>query len=245
MAKIDNSLKVSEEFGLSSEEAVREYVSLNEDIMAANYPLIADEVLSRVSAVNTILDVGTGTGALAIAFAKRVKDSTVYGIDFSSAMLEVAKKTAERAGISNVRFKLSDAHNLLFPDESFGLVVSFGVLHHLHNLKQGLCQIKRVLRKGGCAFLYDLRRDAPVSVISEIAAVMPSVHRRGFLESVKGAVSPGHLEDILENLDVEEYRISVPSYSRRTIIKNKDIIRRSPLSGERFNRVLMEVYFRK
>lgn len=246
MQRLHKSVKISEEFGLSSErEAVREYSFLNQNIMSVNYPLIADEIFSKIPLPASILDIGTGTGALAIAFAKRAKKSFILGVDFSSSMLKEAENNAKKEGVSNIEFKLADAHTLPFPDEAFELIVSFGVLHHLDNLKQAFGEIKRLLKEGKSAFLYDLRKDAPLDVVCQIAQAMSPLHRRGFLESVKEAKTIEEMEAILEGLEVREYKINKPSYSRKTILKNKEPLRNSRLFGERFNKVLMEVYFKK
>jgi len=56
------------------------------------------------------IDIGTGSGNIAIALAKFVRRLTVVGIDNSASALEVAKENAERiGGVSNVRFELMDA----------------------------------------------------------------------------------------------------------------------------------------
>ncbi|MFH1655058.1 MAG: hypothetical protein ABH954_00395 [Candidatus Omnitrophota bacterium] len=70
-------------------------------------------------------------------------------------------------------------------------------------------------------------------------------HKKAFLESVKEAADLFYLEDILINLQASEYSLTNPKYSRRTIIKNRVILRQSNMMGERFNKILVECFLRK
>jgi ubiquinone/menaquinone biosynthesis C-methylase UbiE len=75
----------------------------------------------------TVLDVGTGTGRLALLMT--AAGASVTGIDASDEMLKVAgeRAAAQRA---DVHFAIGDAHALAFPDRSFDVVVSSRVLMH-------------------------------------------------------------------------------------------------------------------
>ncbi|MBN2120605.1 MAG: class I SAM-dependent methyltransferase [Candidatus Omnitrophica bacterium] len=242
-----NSKKIKEEFGFDSElEAVKEYSLLNQEFMSFNYPLISDEVINRLNIKKAcLLDIGTGLGSLACEFAKRLEGSKVYGIDISSQMLDQARKNSQEKNLADMRFLLSDVHNLEFEDAFFDLAVSFGVLHHLKDVRRSFFEIKRVLKEGGSAFIYDLRKDAPPEVVSEIVQQMPPLHQKAFLESIKEALTNSFIEDILKDMDLREYSLARPSYSRQAILKNKDSLRQSKLLGRRFNEILVEVYFKK
>jgi ubiquinone/menaquinone biosynthesis C-methylase UbiE len=99
----------------------------------------------------TVLDVGCGTGSLAIA-AKRHVGTTgmVHGIDASPEMLARAEKKARRAGVEIV-FKNARAEALPFPDAHFDAVLTTVVLHHLPRKARQLCaaEMRRVLKPGG------------------------------------------------------------------------------------------------
>jgi len=75
----------------------------------------------------TVLDVGTGTGRIALLLAS--EGAVVTGIDASDEMLKVARERAAAAH-AQVEFRRGDAHTLEFPDRSFDLVVSSRVLMH-------------------------------------------------------------------------------------------------------------------
>jgi len=104
------------------------------------------EVISRfVGSVRgrTVLDVGTGTGRLALLLAQT--GAIVTGVDASSEMLRVARERAE-AQQADVRFVAGDAHALDFPDRSFEIVVSSRVLMHTPRWQTCVDELCRVAR---------------------------------------------------------------------------------------------------
>lgn len=97
----------------------------------------------------TILDIATGTGDLAIQLA----DSTtakITGFDLSAGMLKIGKNKIEEKGLSNrIEMIQGDAESMPFADESFDCAtVAFGV-RNFENLENGLNEIYRVLKPGG------------------------------------------------------------------------------------------------
>lgn len=91
----------------------------------------------------TILDVGTGTGRAALAFARA--GATVTGIDASAEMLDVARRHAAEAGLG-ATFETGDAHQIPFPDRSFDAAVSLRVIMHTPNWRQCVAELCRVSR---------------------------------------------------------------------------------------------------
>lgn len=239
--------KIKEEFGLTDESAaVKEYGVLNSDFMYANYPLIADEIISRLNlAQGAILDIGTGLGTLAMELAKRLPQAVIWGVDISEEMLKQARKNADEKKANNIRFLACDVHKMPFRDLSFDLIVSFGVLHHLRDVRPVFSGMKDALKPGGAAYVYDLKRDAPEDIVSEIASVMSPLQRKAFLESVEESLKESHLENILQASGFSEYALLTPQYSRKTLIKNKDLLRSSKFMGERFNKILFECFLKK
>ena len=88
------------------------------------------ETFSRMAgavAGRSVLDVGTGTGRLALLMTGA--GASVTGIDASDEMLKVARERAA-AQRADVHFAIGDAHALAFPDRSFDVVMSSRVLMH-------------------------------------------------------------------------------------------------------------------
>ena len=97
----------------------------------------------------TILDIATGTGDLAILMSQ-TKASKIIGLDISAGMLEVGRKKIEAKNLSDrIEMIQADSENMPFEDNSFdAITVAFGVRNFEH-LEKGLSEILRVLKPGG------------------------------------------------------------------------------------------------
>lgn len=125
------------------------------------YKHVAKQVSEEIMA-GKILDVGTGPGYLPIEIAKLVSEIEVIGIDVSKDMVKIARRNAEKSGVQErVRFEHIDANKMRYQDSYFDLMVSTGSFHHWKRPIRILNEIYRVLKKGGQAWIYDLRRDVP------------------------------------------------------------------------------------
>jgi ubiquinone/menaquinone biosynthesis C-methylase UbiE len=113
--------------------------------------------LAHIKAGESVLDVGCGTGTLAIAAKRRVgRTGEVYGIDASPEMIARASKKARKAGL-DVVFKNDAIEALPFPEAQFDAVLSTLMFHHLPRKlrEQGIREIRRVLKPGGRALVVD------------------------------------------------------------------------------------------
>ena len=108
------------------------------------------------------LDVGCGSGALAIACAKRNPTAAFIGIDrwgkeYASFNKPLCESNAKAEGVNNISFERGDATHLDFPDESFDAVVSNYVYHNIPGDRQAyLLETLRVLKKGGMFAIHDI-----------------------------------------------------------------------------------------
>ena len=96
-----------------------------------------------------ILDVGCGTGQFLYQWKGK---GQLYGLDISEEMIQVAQK---RLG-SGARLKVSDVHQLPFPDNYFDYVISTEAFHHYENQKLALMEMKRVAKKEGKVIISDI-----------------------------------------------------------------------------------------
>lgn len=122
---------------------------------------------ARVPAGATVIDIGCGTGTLAILLKQRHPDARVIGLDADPPILARARTKAAKAEV-NVEFVEGDATALPFEDEFADRVVSSLFFHHLtHDSKQqAFAHILRVLRPGGELHIADW--GAPQNVLMRL-----------------------------------------------------------------------------
>lgn len=114
--------------------------------------------LAGLTTGERVVDVGCGTGTLAIGVKQRVGDAgMVHGIDASDQMVALARKKAETRGVA-VDFQVASAQGLPFEDTTFDIVLCTMVMHHLRHDQRGqaVAEMYRVLRPGGRLLVVDL-----------------------------------------------------------------------------------------
>jgi SAM-dependent methyltransferase len=99
------------------------------------------------------LDVATGAGHTALAFAPHV--ASVIASDLTQQMLDEAAKLAETKGIANLSTALADAEALPFEDARFDLVTCRIAPHHFPDIPSFVAEVERVLKPGGTFALAD------------------------------------------------------------------------------------------
>jgi len=99
-----------------------------------------------------VLDVGTGTGAIALPLADA--GHIVTALDLTTEMLEKAKANAQQQGLT-IDFKIGDAENLPFEDNTFDVVINKWLLWTLPDPEKAIIEWRRVLKPGGCIVIID------------------------------------------------------------------------------------------
>lgn len=97
-----------------------------------------------------ILDYGCGTGEMTIKAL--CEGAIVTAIDISPKSIEYVQKIATEIGKSSqLNALVMDAQNMSFSENTFDVVIGNGILHHLFEMEQALCEIRRVLKPCGYA----------------------------------------------------------------------------------------------
>jgi len=99
------------------------------------------------------LEVGCGNGEVARYIARTYRGN-VIGVDVDPEQIRIARGNDD--GIPHLEFFEADSTSLPFENDSFDVVLSLGVLHHISNWQDALEEIKRVLRGGGYFAYTDL-----------------------------------------------------------------------------------------
>jgi ubiquinone/menaquinone biosynthesis C-methylase UbiE len=125
--------------------------------------------LARVAAGESVLDVGCGTGTLAIAAARR--GAVVHALDPSGELLARARRKAGRKRVP-VTFDVGMGESLPYPDGSFDVVLSSLVLHHLSHddLLSSVREMRRTVKPSGRVFIADVGAGAQHGAGFDLAA---------------------------------------------------------------------------
>lgn len=155
------------------------------DTVAAPFSGVRDRAVNFTNAQKgyRILDVATGTGKQAFAFAKNGYE--VVGIDLSEAMLNVAKKKNK---FRNAKFEVADATNLSFEDNSFDISTISFALHDmpLSIREKVLKEMVRVTRPEGIIVIvdYDLPKNRIGKfLIYHFIALFEAEYYKNFIKS--------------------------------------------------------------
>ena len=141
-------------------EVVRESFTTQATAFAAN-PWVSDEQRiarlvssARLTGTERVLDIATGPGYIAEAFAKNSRE--VLGMDLTEAMLAIARARTEEHGVKNISFSTGDAQNLPFDEGQFDVVVCRLALHHVQQPAKVVNGMSRVCRRDGMVLMEDI-----------------------------------------------------------------------------------------
>jgi len=105
-----------------------------------------------LEAVDILLDIGCGNGKAARLAAEICTSGKVIGIDPTTAMIRIARKTTDE-NYTNLEFRTGCAEKIPYPHESFSIAIAINSLHHWQDYKKGLLEVDRVLRPDGSFFI--------------------------------------------------------------------------------------------
>jgi SAM-dependent methyltransferase len=141
-----------------------------------------DRALADVPRPRRVLDLGTGTGVVALALAERYPEAEVVGVDLSPGMIEEARRKLSPELAGRVRFEVGDASSLDCPDGDFDLVV-------LSNMIPFAGELARVVEPGGVLVLsFSRGAETPIYVAPEV--LRRELGRRGFTEFAEFSAEP-------------------------------------------------------
>ena len=144
-------------------------------ILQADHLAPLEAALAGVAeAPRRVLDLGTGTGAAAVAVARRWPEAEVVGVDVAEQMVETARQDVPAELAGRVRFEVGDAARLTFSDGEFDLVT-------LANAIPFFDELARVAAPGGrVIFAFSGGAGTPIYVAPE--RLRSELGRRGFTQ---------------------------------------------------------------
>ena len=173
---------------------------------AAKRPLIEQ---AQINSGYRALDIGCGTGSMAVMIKQRHPEAEVVGIDPDPAALSICERKAKRAGLA-IEFDRGFADHMPYTDASFDRVFSSFMFHHLAADEKSatLGEIRRVLKPGGSLHLLDFVR---------AHGAHSGTHDQGDLVHLRGAVAE-RIEGRMTELMDEAGFVDASEVSRRKII---------------------------
>ena len=125
-----------------------------------------------------VLEVGCGSGFAVQLFAEAGADVTA--VDLTPWAVATTRARVEAFGLQ-AKVQEADAERLPFPDESFDLVFSWGVIHHTSDMDRALAELVRVCKRAGCVVIMVYhRRSLFFLVYRAFQRFLPLVRRLGF-----------------------------------------------------------------
>ena len=206
--RVDRSAadRVAAAFGYSADELGAVPDGANLGLSCGNPTATAN-----LRAGETVVDLGSGGGLDVFLAAKAVgTEGRAIGIDMSPDMLALARRNADKSGVTNAEFRLGEIEALPLPDASADCVISNCVINLSTDKDSVFAEIARVLKPGGRVAISDIALKRPLpddlkeSVAAYVGCIAGAISREDILSGLGGA----GLVDVLvveDGIDLNAY----------------------------------------
>ncbi|MFA7062124.1 MAG: class I SAM-dependent methyltransferase [Pedobacter sp.] len=197
---------------MMGEEEVKAYDLLTRQYLEILHAGFVETVLNLCPSGGRFLDVGTGTGWIAIGVAKHDQVCHVVGIDLSDSMLSVAVKNSVGEGVgSRVTFQRGNASQIPFDDNTFDAVFCHNMLHHIPEPISLIREMKRVVKKDGAFAARDLVRHSPFVTFLHVNLFgfrYNELMKKEYRDSILAALSSSEWRDLFIEANIEGAKIT-------------------------------------
>ncbi len=211
--------RIPEHECMDTPEEAREYAAMDH----AEVNLAFVEALEKHGCVRgELLDLGTGPGHIPLILAERHERLSVTGIDLSKEMLKIARLKVAQAGYSRrIRLLEADAKKTAFGQNTFDVVFSNTILHHVSDPVAFLSEARRVLRPKGALLIRDLMRPETQEdlerIVTTYAGDASDRQRELFRESLYAAYTVDEVREFCNQAGLEDVTIEVTSDRHLTV----------------------------
>jgi ubiquinone/menaquinone biosynthesis C-methylase UbiE len=194
-------------------EAINQYDKGAKLYMMPEYKYFVRNILKKGFRSGRVLDIGTGTGLLAIELAKaKGCNFDIVALDISENMLMKARENAARFNVSEkISFVSGTAAALPFPGKSFDIIMSYASLHHWFNPEKVFQEIARVKNDTGYAVIRDNKRvyANPIwrLIIFLVTRFMNRRHRENWPKVIQSSYTIPEIRNILKRAALDNYRV--------------------------------------
>jgi ubiquinone/menaquinone biosynthesis C-methylase UbiE len=226
-------MRVLENEVMMSEEEVIAYDLLVEKYLKILHNGFVETVINQSPAEGKFLDVGTGTGWIAIGVAKNTSGIEVTGVDLSDAMISVAGRNSLKTGVDQkVRLVMGDAKGLAFEDGTFDAVFCHNMLHHLPEPEKLLNEMVRVAKPDGAVIVRDLVRHSRFVAemhVNIFGLTYNQLMKKEYRDSILAALSKEEWRALFEKINLPGGRLTSQfvthmSIERPAVAKRRDYV---------------------
>lgn len=227
-------MRILEPEAMMSEDQVVAYDLLVKKYFQILHSGFIETIINLSPSQGSFLDVGTGTGWIAIGVAKYSSEVEVVGVDLSEPMLKVAAKNALNEGVGGkTKFISGDAKNLPFENETFDSVFCHNMLHHVPNPIEMVNEMARVIKKDGAILIRDLKRLPKLLTefhVNVLGLPYPKIMKKKYRDSIRAALSESEWNDLFLSINIPGAKLTKQSITHFSIVrpspnKRKDYIK--------------------
>ncbi len=205
-------------------EGARGYDRVSRISMRFPMESIIKDIKNIIKPGDTILDAGSQSGLLTLMTAGLHPDAEIFGIEEDSLLYEVAEENLTLATLSQapgkVEFTCASLTNMPIDDESADVVISYMPLFRISDPVAFLKECKRICKKNGRVYIYDMARDADEGTISFILQYVSSGHEE-FMQSLHASYSLEEVQALLREAGLEDWIVRRESLNLK--ITSKEI----------------------
>lgn len=214
-------MRILEPEVMMSEEEVKAYDLLVKKYLQILHAGFVETVINLSPSSGSFLDVGTGTGWIAIGIAKYNPNAEVWGVDLSETMLKVARSNAEQEGVSKrTIFLIGDAKSLSFEDQTFDSVFCHNMLHHLPEPIKMVKEMVRVAKRDGSIIIRDLKRHSRLVTelhVNILGLPYNKLMKKEYRDSILAALSENEWKDLFYTINISGARLTKQFITHLTI----------------------------
>ena len=194
--------KVLEKTGGTPFPGPRIYTLLAEQLMGGVYRAVAEDVVAETKS-GELLEIGSGTGHLAVEIGRRARDLEITTMDDSANVVRLAESRIHAAGLGRqIKVALGNVKEIPFPSGSFDVAISLGAFHRWRAPDLVLDEIYRVLKSGGIALIYDVRRELEEEedwerIRHRVPALVRPFFELGTMGSWRDAFTEDQIRDVI------------------------------------------------